>query len=251
MSLDVRTAAQAAASTATATEMQMLSQRLSSSSTLALQGRPVAFEAVRDTRERFKVDLDALQRGGTIKGVTLDAADDDATHLLLTSIKTRWDRMDGSVEQLLESQQRLIDVAKGSATVAQGSKQLVEMSQRAVQQGASQREAEYANQLALLSQRIAKNAAALVSSTESDPELAALLTRDAGAFREVVRGDLVTPCRRDHRVVQNRGGDRRSLLVHLLIGQRSHIPSPLPCGAPSVARASCAVASEKHLVPYA
>ena len=69
MSLDVRTAAQAAASTATATEMQMLSQRLSSSSTLALQGRPVAFEAVKDTRERFKADLDALQRGGTVKGV--------------------------------------------------------------------------------------------------------------------------------------------------------------------------------------
>ena len=118
MALDVRTAAQAAASTATATEMQMLSQRLSSSSTLALQGRPVAFEAVRDTHERFKLDLDALQRGGTIKGVTLDAAQDDATHPLLASIKTRWDRMDGSVEQLLESQQRLIDVAKGSATVA-------------------------------------------------------------------------------------------------------------------------------------
>jgi twitching motility protein PilJ len=187
MALDVRTAAQAAAYTATATEMQMLSQRLSSSSTLALQGRPVAFEAVRDTRERFKVDLDALQRGGTIKGVTLDAAQDDATHLLLTGIKSRWDRMDGSVEQLLESQQRLIDVAKGSATVAQGSKQLVELSQRAAQ-GASQREAEYANQLALLSQRIAKNAAALVSSAESDPDLAALLTRDAGAFREAQSG---------------------------------------------------------------
>ena len=188
MAFDVRTAAQAAASTATATEMQMLSQRLSSSSTLALQGRPVAFEAVKDTRERFKVDLDALQRGGTVKGVTLDASPDDATHLLLSSIKKRWDRMDGSVEQLLESQQRLIDVAKGSATVAQGSKQLVEMSQRAAQQGASQREAEYANQLALLSQRIAKNAAALVSSAESDPELAALLTRDAGAFREAQSG---------------------------------------------------------------
>jgi len=188
MALDVRTAAQAAASTATATEMQMLSQRLSSSSTLALQGRPVAFEAVKDTRERFKVDLDALQRGGTIKGVTLEAVQDDAAHVLLQGIKTRWDRMDSSVEQLLESQQRLIDVAKGSATVAQGSKQLVELSQRATQQGASQREVEYANQLALLSQRIAKNTGALVSSPESDPELVALLTRDAGAFREAQSG---------------------------------------------------------------
>src|SRR5262245_32944093 len=107
---------------------------------------------------------------------------------MLQGIKTRWDRMDSSVEQLLENQQRLIDVAKGSATVAQGSKQLVEMSQRAAQQGASPREVEYANQLALLSQRIAKNAAALVSSPESDPELAALLARDAGAFREAQSG---------------------------------------------------------------
>jgi hypothetical protein len=107
---------------------------------------------------------------------------------MLQGIKTRWDRMDSSVEQLLESQQRLIDVAKGSATVAQGSKQLVELSQRATQQGASQREIEYANQLALLSQRIAKNTGALVSSPESDPELVALLTRDAGAFREAQSG---------------------------------------------------------------
>ena len=188
MWFDVRTAAQAAASTATATEMQMLSQRLSSSSTLALQGRPVAFEAVKDTRERFKADLDALQRGGTVKGVTLDAVQDDSIHMLLQGIKARWDRVDSSVEQLLENQQRLIDVAKGSATVAQGSKQLVELAQRAGALGASPRDVEYANQLALLSQRIAKNAAALVSSPESDPELAALLARDAGAFREAQSG---------------------------------------------------------------
>ena len=188
MSLDVRTAAQAAASTATATEMQMLSQRLSSSSALALQGRPVAFEAVKDTRERFKADLDALQRGGTVKGVALDVVQDESLHMLLQGIKARWDRVDPSVEQLLENQQRLIDVAKGSATVAQGSKQLVELSQRAGAQGASPRDVEYASQLALLSQRIAKNAAALVSSPESDPELAALLARDAGAFREAQSG---------------------------------------------------------------
>ena len=188
MSLDVRTAAQAAAATATATEMQMLSQRLASGSTLALQGRPVAFDAVKDTRERFKTDLDALRRGGTIKGVTLDVVQDDELHLLLQGIKARWDRVDTSVEQLLDNQQRLIDLAKGAATVTQGSKQLVDLAQRAGQGGASPRDIEFANQLALLSQRIAKNAAALVSSPESDPELAALLARDAGAFREAQNG---------------------------------------------------------------
>ncbi len=188
MSIDVRTAAQGAASVATATEMQMLSQRLASGSTLALLGRPVAFDAVKDSRERFKTDLDALQRGGTIKGVALDAVQDDELHLLLQGIKSRWDRVDTSVEQLLDNQSRLIDVAKGAATVAQGSKQLVDLAQRAGQAGASPRDLEYANQLALLSQRIAKNTAAFVSSPETDPELAALLARDAGAFREAQNG---------------------------------------------------------------
>jgi len=188
MSIDVRTAAQGAASVATATEMQMLSQRLASGSTLALLGRPVAFEAVKDSRERFKTDLDALQRGGTIKGVALDAVQDDELHVLLQGIKARWDRIDPSVEQLLDNQQRLIDVAKGAATVVQGSKQLVELAQRAGQAGASPRDVEYANQLALLSQRIAKNTAAFVSSPETDPELAALLARDAGTFREAQNG---------------------------------------------------------------
>jgi len=188
MSVDVRNAAQGAASVATATEMQMLSQRLASGSTLALLGRPAAFEAVKDSRERFKTDLDALRRGGTIKGVALDVVQDDELHLLLQGIKARWDRIDTSVEQLLDNQQRLIDVAKGAATVAQGSKQLVDLAQRAGQGGASPREVEYANQLALLSQRIAKNAAAFVSSPETDPELAALLARDAGTFREAQNG---------------------------------------------------------------
>src|SRR4029077_888665 len=63
-----------------------------------------------------------------------------------------------------------------------------ELAQRAGALGASPRDVEYANQLALLSQRIAQNAAALVSSPESDPELAALLARDAGAFREAQSG---------------------------------------------------------------
>jgi len=99
MSIDVRTAAQGAASVATATEMQMLSQRLASGSTLALLGRPVGFEAVKDSRERFKTDLDALQRGGTVKGVALDAVQDDELHMLLQGIKARWDRIDPSVEQ--------------------------------------------------------------------------------------------------------------------------------------------------------
>src|SRR5476649_1629896 len=51
--LDGRQATQGSASMATATEMQMLSQRLARGSALAAQGQPTAFAAVKDSRDRF------------------------------------------------------------------------------------------------------------------------------------------------------------------------------------------------------
>jgi len=56
-----------AASSGTATEMQMLSQRLARGTSLAVQGNAQAFESVKDSRDRFRTDLDALIKGGTIK----------------------------------------------------------------------------------------------------------------------------------------------------------------------------------------
>src|SRR5262249_34173520 len=51
MFLDGRQAAQSAASSATATEMQMLSQRIARGAALASQGQTAAFAAVTDSRD--------------------------------------------------------------------------------------------------------------------------------------------------------------------------------------------------------
>jgi twitching motility protein PilJ len=183
MFLDVRTASQATASTATATEMQMLSQRLARGTALASQGQAAAFSAIKDSRDRFKLDLDALQRGGTIKGVSVDVADDETLNQILKDIKARWDRVDANTERLLDNRQNLTDLARGSTAIAQGVNRLVELAQSVgVSNG---READLANQLGALGQRIAKNAAAIVASAEVDPELATMLGKDANAFRDV------------------------------------------------------------------
>jgi twitching motility protein PilJ len=176
MLLDVKTASQATASTATAIEMQMLSQRLARGTALASQGQAAAFSAIKDSRDRFKMDLDALQRGGTIKGVTVDVADEE-TATILKDIKARWDRVDANTERLLDNRQNLTDLAKGTAAIAQGVGRIVELAQIAG--------GDLANQLAALAQRIAKNAAAIVASAEVDPELATLLAKDANALRDV------------------------------------------------------------------
>jgi twitching motility protein PilJ len=188
MNLDSRTASQATASTATATEMQMLSQRLARGASLASQGQAAAFGVVKNSRERFKTDLDALVKGGTVKGVALDAVQDDALNALLRDIKTRWERVDANLERLMDNQQSLTDLAKGLTAITQGVNRVVEVSQQVGSSGAGAREVEGATQLAALAQRIAKNAVALVSSADADPEIAAVLGKDAVTFRDVQNG---------------------------------------------------------------
>jgi twitching motility protein PilJ len=213
MLLDVKTASQATASTATATEMQMLSQRLARGTALASQGQAAAFTVIKDSRDRFKTDLDALQRGGTIKGVNLDVAQDDALNVLLKEIKARWDRVDANTERLLENRQNLTDLARGIGTITQGVGRIVELAPQVGPAGASAREVEQAAQLATLAQRIAKNSVALASSAEVDPEVAALLNRDAGTFREL-QGALARGAD-PLRIPGARGEDPRAILAEL------------------------------------
>jgi len=191
---DARVAAQGSAMASTATEMQMLSQRLARGTALAAQGQNSAFAAVKDSRDRFRADLDPLLAGGTVKGVSLDAAQDDSTMKMLQAIKDRWVRVDQNAGRVLDNQQSLTSLAKGLETINQGNTAILELAQQAAQQigqgGGSLREVDYANQLAVLSQRIGKNANALASSEEIDPEVAFLLGKDAGTFRDILNGLL-------------------------------------------------------------
>ena len=55
-------------------EMEMLSQRLAKASTLALQGNPVAFGQLKESRETFGRLLERLTSGGEVEGVDVPAS---------------------------------------------------------------------------------------------------------------------------------------------------------------------------------
>jgi twitching motility protein PilJ len=190
--IDGRQTAQSAASAATATEMQMLSQRLARGASLAAQGQPAAFAAITDGRERFRSDLDALQSGGVAKGVSLDADENEANVALLREIRARWERVDAGLGRVIDNQQGLVALAKGLETINRGNNALLELAQQAAQQigqaGGTLREAESASQLAVLAQRVARNANALAAGEEIDPDVAFLLGRDAAVFRDTLSG---------------------------------------------------------------
>jgi twitching motility protein PilJ len=215
--LDGRSTAQNSAAAATATEMQMLSQRLARGTALAAQGQAAAFPALKDSRDRFKTDLEALQSGGVSKGVALDAVQDDTVVKLLQEIRARWDRVDVNAQRVIDNQQSLTSLAKGLDNINLGNNAILELSQQAAQQvgqgGGSLREIEYANQLAVLSQRIGKNANTLASSEEIDPEVAFLLGKDASTFREILNGLLKGS--EPLRLAGVRNDDARSTLTEL------------------------------------
>ncbi len=190
--LDARQSTQSAAAAATATEMQMLSQRLARGSAIAAQGQSAGFATVKDSREKFKANFEALRTGGTIRGVSLDATHDAATTKLINDVNARWERVDRAARELVDNESSLTTLAKGLETLNTGNNTLLELSQQAAaqiaQSGGTLREVDFANQLSVLSQRIAKNANALASSDEIDPEVAFLLGRDTRTFRDIVAG---------------------------------------------------------------
>ena len=192
--LNTRVSTQATASGTTATEMQMLSQRLARGTSLAVQGNAPAFEGVKDSRDRFRADLDALTKGGNVKGVNIDVSSNETLQLLLNDVTKRWTAVEKNATDVVDNQPSLVALSKGLDTINKGNNELLELAQQASAQvaagGGTLREVDFTNQLAVLSQRIAKNANSLVSSDEIDPEVAFLLGKDTGTFRDILNGLL-------------------------------------------------------------
>jgi twitching motility protein PilJ len=192
--LNTRVSTQATASGTTATEMQMLSQRLARGTSLAVQGSVPAFEGVKDSRDRFRTDLDALTKGGNVKGVNIDVTSNEALQSLLNDVTKRWAVVEKNATDVVDNQPSLVALSKGLDTINKGNNELLELAQQASAQvaagGGTLREVDFTNQLAVLSQRIAKNANSLVSSDEIDPEVAFLLGKDTGTFRDILNGLL-------------------------------------------------------------
>ncbi len=190
--LNTRIAGQVAASATTATEMQMLSQRLARATSLAVQGNAAAFADVKDSRDRFRADLDALAKGGNVRGVSIESSSNEAIQAVLGQLTSRWERVEKNATAVVDNQVPLVSLSKGIESISQGNNGLLELSQQAAAQvaqgGGSLREVDFTNQLAILSQRIGKNANSLVSADEIDPEVAFLLGKDTGSFRDILNG---------------------------------------------------------------
>lgn len=186
---DNRQSAYGTAYVAAAGEMRMLSQRLAKASSLALQGNPVAFKQLKDSRDKFSQLLDHAANGGDLNDVEVPPSP-GSVQPQLEELTKEWDKTAKNAEKLLEMEKNLISLGQDVATINNKNPQLLELSEQVaalkLQVGGGTREVVAANQLVMLTQRIAKNASALLVGDAIDPEVAFLLGKDTNTFRDLL-----------------------------------------------------------------
>lgn len=188
---DNRESAYNTAYVAAAGEMRMLSQRLAKASSLALQGNAVAFAQLRDSRETFGKLLTQLTNGGEVGAVSVPASP-DSVRPQIEALTNLWMPNDKNAETVIGQEKNLVELGKNVATIDNNNAAMLELTEQVatlkLQSGASAREIANANQLVMLTQRIAKNASALLVGDEINPEVAFLLGKDTNAFRDILAG---------------------------------------------------------------
>lgn len=196
----------------TATEMQMLSQRMARGTALTTMGQQTAFAQLDQASKDFRADLNRLT-----EGIDLNREPSGELDKVLKDIAERWAKMEKSANIIITNQAVLTALSTGVDAINQGNSSILELAEQGAAQlaqaGGSIKEVAFANQLVMLTQRVAKNANALTSGDEIDPEVAFLLGKDVGGFRDILQGllkggDVL-------RIAAIRDGDTRQTLSEL------------------------------------
>lgn len=168
-------------------QMRMLSQRLAKASQQALQGNSPFFREVQTSRETFAKLLSATTKGGDIDGTSVPGEPSGSADILPALI-SEWDKTDRNVAMLLQQEKNLLTLGKAVNDINAKNPHFLELSEQItalkLQSGASAKEIAAASQLVMLSQRLAKNANALLVADAIDPEAAFLLGKDTNSFRD-------------------------------------------------------------------
>ena len=108
---------------ATATEMQMLSQRIANSAQQAVLGSTPAFGQLRQSQDQFVENLKLLTKGGPRLGVTV-AASSQTIQPALQSLDKLWGPVQKNIALILAQEQNLIELRKREETIARSAPQL-------------------------------------------------------------------------------------------------------------------------------
>ena len=178
---------------ASAGELRMLSHRLAKASSLAIQGEAAAFKQLRASHAEFAGDLTKLSKGGVLGDAMVPPSPDSVQPQLQALIQT-WEKTDKNTQQLLEMEKTLVDLGDSARKINEQNALLLDLTEQVIalklQTNASAREIASASQLAMLTQRLAKNVSALQVGDEISPESVFLLGKDTHTFGELLNAHI-------------------------------------------------------------
>ena len=172
---------------ATAGDALMHSQRLAKAVPNAIAGNPLAFGQLKESRDKVDANLKLLSGEG--EG---SVATPGSIQPLLTGVKTEWEKTRKNSTVVIEQQANLLQLGNSIRAINANNPQLLELAEQIsalkLQSNAGARELSVAGQLVMLTQRMAKNANALLAGESIDPEVAFLLGKDTNTFRDLLQG---------------------------------------------------------------
>ncbi|HSS46880.1 MAG TPA: methyl-accepting chemotaxis protein [Burkholderiales bacterium] len=167
----------------TATEMQMLSQRLAKGAQQAVLGNVSGFEQLRQGRDKFGADLNNLINGSANVPAATKLAQSN-----LDEISQLWAPMEQKASLILSQKTDLVNLGKNVLAINNNNPRLLELAQEVestlTTNNAPVRAVRVASRQVMLTQKLAKNANALLSGELVDPEVAFLLAKDTNTFRD-------------------------------------------------------------------
>ena len=169
----------------------MHTQRVAKATPQAVQGNAEAFKQLGESRDRLDVILKALSEGGVVDQVDVSATVGDVRPVL-DKTADEWAKSQKNASTILKEQSNLTKLGQAIRTINTANPAMLETAEQIsalkLQNNAPAREISVAGQLVMLTQRMAKNANALLAGEAIDPEVAFLLGKDTNTFRDLMQG---------------------------------------------------------------
>ena len=175
----------------TSAQMRMLTQRIAKAAQTGLIGNPDAFKQLQQSRDEFNSALKLLTQGGQAGDVALPPTS-EIVKPQLVALSKEWEKTDKSVQLVLAQSKNLIGLATAVRQINANNPLLLDLAEQIqalkLQSQAPAREVSLSGQLVMLTQRLARNANAMLGADVIDPEVAFLMGKDTTTFRELLQG---------------------------------------------------------------
>jgi twitching motility protein PilJ len=178
----------------TATEMQMLSQRIANSAQQAAQGAPVAFDQLEQSRAEFNADLNLLANGGEKLGLSVGPSSSDMQPLI-SQLEKQWKPLETNIKLILAQRKNLIDLKKLETTIERAAPQL---SLQALELVAAATDAQEPSRVVTYSRQLHVdvanfdfiNAVRLLSTENPNPQVALQLAANTRQYQQTLNALL-------------------------------------------------------------